>query len=87
MIYEISDQLGSLSIQDEGMGLNIEEIVVNAIENKLISEEEVRKLSDTENLELILLPGFSSKNPVFDESGRGAGLDYVKTQMTNFGVA
>lgn len=72
-----------LEIQDDGRGIDGEKLRQIAIQKGLISPD--RKLSDSEARELIFLPGFSSKKEVTDVSGRGVGMDVVKTNLHELG--
>src|SRR5699024_11341355 len=56
-----------------------------AIENGLISEKESKNLSDDEISQLILSPGFSTTDEISDVSGRGVGLDVVKSKIESLG--
>ncbi|MEI6872050.1 MAG: Hpt domain-containing protein, partial [Verrucomicrobiota bacterium] len=70
-----------IEIRDDGKGLNLERILAKALEKHLISESQKSKLSDTEMMELIFLPGFSTNDQVTELSGRGVGMDVVKTAI------
>lgn len=69
-----------IKIQDDGRGLDKKKIVQKAIEKKII--EEGREVSDSELVDLIFSPGFSTASQVTDISGRGVGLDIVKKNLT-----
>jgi len=68
-----------IEIRDDGVGLHADIIRKKAIEKGLIDPNTV--LSDDETYQLIFAPGFSTKNNVTDLSGRGVGLDVVKTNI------
>lgn len=68
-----------IAVSDDGGGLNGEKIRKKAIEKKLISEQDV--LTEKEMQNLIFLPGFSTKETVTNLSGRGVGMDVVKTNI------
>ncbi len=70
-----------LIIADDGRGMSAERIRAKAIEKGLISEEEANTLDERQSLHLIFLPGFSTKTQVSDVSGRGVGMDVVKTNI------
>jgi two-component system chemotaxis sensor kinase CheA len=70
-----------LIVADDGKGMNAERIRAKAIEKGLISEEEANTLDERQSLNLILLPGFSTKTQISDVSGRGVGMDVVKTNI------
>jgi two-component system, chemotaxis family, sensor kinase CheA len=70
-----------LIIADDGKGMSAERIRAKAIEKGLISEEEANTLDERQSLNLIFLPGFSTKSQISDVSGRGVGMDVVKTNI------
>ena len=67
-----------IEIEDDGRGLDPEEIANKAIERGLTTEEEVEDMSKTEKLELAFSPGFSTSEEASEVSGRGVGMDVVK---------
>ncbi|NBV84973.1 MAG: hypothetical protein EBS01_01620, partial [Verrucomicrobia bacterium] len=71
-----------IEIRDDGKGLNLDRILAKALEKNLISESQKDKLSNTEIMELIFLPGFSTNEQVTELSGRGVGMDVVKTAIS-----
>ncbi len=70
-----------LIVADDGRGMSAERIRAKAVEKGLISEEEANTLDDRQSFNLILLPGFSTKTEISDVSGRGVGMDVVKTNI------
>lgn len=74
-----------IEISDDGRGINRKRVLDKVIQNDIISEAEAHKLSDTQICDLILEPGFSTTDVVSDISGRGVGLDVVKTTITKLG--
>ena len=70
-----------LIIADDGKGMSAERIRAKAIEKGLVSEEEANTLDERQSLNLIFLPGFSTKAQISDVSGRGVGMDVVKTNI------
>ncbi|MDR3158730.1 MAG: chemotaxis protein CheA [Zoogloeaceae bacterium] len=68
-------------VADDGHGMAPESIRAKAVEKGLISEEEANTLDDRQSFNLILLPGFSTKTQISDVSGRGVGMDVVKTNI------
>ena len=70
-----------LLIADDGKGMNPERIRSKAIEKGLISEDEANVMDERQSLNLIFLPGFSTKSEISDVSGRGVGMDVVKTNI------
>ncbi len=67
-----------IQIRDNGRGIDPEKLVQIAIEKALISSEQAKAMSTAEKLNIIFLPGFSSKKFADDVSGRGIGMDAVK---------
>ncbi|MGL4722220.1 MAG: chemotaxis protein CheA [Desulfovibrionaceae bacterium] len=72
-----------IEIKDDGKGMNPDVLKRVAIAKDLLSEEDVKNLTHEQALELIFLPGFSSASEVTDISGRGVGMDVVKTNIKN----
>ncbi|CAG0952802.1 two-component system, chemotaxis family, sensor kinase CheA [Planctomycetaceae bacterium] len=70
-----------ISISDDGKGMRPEAIRNKAIEKGLISAEAASSLDDEQSLNLIFLPGFSTKDQISSVSGRGVGMDVVKTNI------
>jgi two-component system chemotaxis sensor kinase CheA len=68
-------------VADDGSGMVPEKIRAKAVEKGLITEEEANTLDDRQSLNLILLPGFSTSDHISDVSGRGVGMDVVKTNI------
>jgi len=75
----------SISIADDGRGLDIERIRSKAVSKGLISEAEVEKLSDAQISRFIFQPGFSTAENVTVISGRGVGMDVVKANVDSIG--
>ncbi len=71
-----------IEIADDGKGMRPEAIRSKAVEKGLISEDEAALLDERQCLNLIFLPGFSTKTEISDVSGRGVGMDVVKTNIT-----
>ncbi|MBU0622685.1 MAG: chemotaxis protein CheA [Gammaproteobacteria bacterium] len=70
-----------ITITDDGKGMRPEVIRSKAIEKGLITPEVANTLDEAQCLELILLPGFSTKDQISSVSGRGVGMDVVKTNI------
>ncbi|MBM2833073.1 MAG: sensor histidine kinase CheA associated with MCPs of class [Candidatus Brocadiaceae bacterium] len=66
-------------VEDDGKGIDKERVKETAIQKRLLSEEEAKKVSDEEIYEIIMKPGFSTSKIITDTSGRGVGMDVVKT--------
>ena len=75
----------TINIEDDGKGINGDIIAQKALEKGIISEEQKKSLSSMNKIELIFHPGFSSKDEVTDVSGRGVGMDAVKSSMEELG--
>ncbi len=74
-----------LIIEDDGTGVDEAEIKAKVLDKKLISEDKLKLLSKEEILNLIYLPGFSTAKNVTTLSGRGIGLDVVKSNLARIG--
>ena len=70
-----------IEIEDDGAGMDHSRIAKKAIEKGLISQEQLAAMSPREVLDLIFLPGFSLAEKVSDVSGRGVGMDVVRSNM------
>ncbi|MFW6021165.1 MAG: chemotaxis protein CheA, partial [Guyparkeria sp.] len=71
-----------LSIQDDGSGMDAEVLRRKGVEKGVVDPDTAERLTDQECFELILHPGFSTKDQISDISGRGVGMDVVKTAIT-----
>ena len=70
-----------IKIEDDGNGINIDEIRKIALGKGIISKEEAEKLREKELMQLIFAPGLSTTNTITDISGRGVGMDVVKNRI------
>jgi len=75
----------NIEISDDGAGLNLERIRQKAIDRKVITAEQAMRMSEREISNLIFLPGFSTAEKVTNVSGRGVGMDVVKTNVEKIG--
>ncbi|NYH17804.1 hybrid sensor histidine kinase/response regulator [Paraburkholderia bryophila] len=66
-----------ITVSDDGAGIDLDALRASIVRKKLASDETVARLSESELLEFLLLPGFSLRDQVTDLSGRGVGLDAV----------
>ncbi|CAE6742603.1 Sensor histidine kinase RcsC [Paraburkholderia aspalathi] len=66
-----------ISVSDDGAGIDLDALRTSIVRKKLASAETAARLSETELLEFLLLPGFSLRDQVTEVSGRGVGLDAV----------
>lgn len=71
-----------LTIQDDGAGMDPEKLKAIAIKRGVLEPDAAARMSDTEAFNLIFAPGFSTKEQISDISGRGVGMDVVKTKIT-----
>lgn len=74
-----------ISIRDNGKGIDPEKVRRKAIQMGLKTEKELESISQRDLLGLILLPGFSTAEKVTDLSGRGVGMDVVRTNVEKLG--
>ncbi|MBD1224569.1 chemotaxis protein CheA [Virgibacillus halodenitrificans] len=74
-----------IEIQDDGAGISREKVEEKAVENGLITKEAAKQLTDEEIYPFILASGFSTAATVSDISGRGVGLDVVKSKIEALG--
>ena len=72
-----------ISIEDDGFGIDAERVKEISVQKGLLTREEVNNLDDEQIVKLLFLPGFSTSESVDEISGRGVGLDVVKTKITN----
>jgi two-component system chemotaxis sensor kinase CheA len=77
----VSGDYLDLSIEDDGAGLDVDAIRQRALVDGLVNEADLSRLSDTDFLDLVFLPGFSTRRTVDKLSGRGVGLDVVRSQI------
>lgn len=70
-----------IEIADDGGGIRAERIKKKAIENGVVTEDQAAKMSDQEICKMIFLPGLSTAEQVTNISGRGVGMDVVKTNI------
>ncbi|NDV12084.1 chemotaxis protein CheA [Crenobacter caeni] len=83
-VHLSAEQVGDhivISITDDGRGMNAEALRRKAIEKGLIDAETANSLDEKQSLQLIFLPGFSTKDQISSVSGRGVGMDVVRTNI------
>ena len=78
--YHEGDQV-VIEVSDDGRGLDREKVVRRAVEQRIVSPEEAARLSESDALQLIFTPGLSTADEVTEISGRGVGLDVVKSSL------
>jgi len=71
-----------LRIQDDGAGMDADVLRRKAVEKGVMDQDAADRLTDNECFNLIFAPGFSTKEQISDVSGRGVGMDVVKTKIT-----
>ncbi len=74
-----------IEIADDGGGINLDRVRQKAVEKGMVTAEQAAAMSDRESIQLILLPGFSTAAKVTNVSGRGVGMDVVKTNVEKIG--
>jgi two-component system chemotaxis sensor kinase CheA len=70
-----------IEVADDGRGIDAEKVRRRAIAQKVVTSEEAARLTESETLELILRPGFSTAEEITELSGRGIGLDVVQSVL------
>ena len=75
----------TISVADDGKGIDPDKLRQVAVARGIIDEEKAKELDDREALRLICLPGFSTADKVTEISGRGVGMDVVRTTVEGFG--
>ena len=71
-----------LSITDDGSGMDPHMLREKAVKKGLFDKDAAARLSDSECFDIIFIPGFSTKTEITDVSGRGVGMDVVKTRVS-----
>ncbi len=71
-----------IEIEDDGKGIDPEKIGPSAVKKGVITQEELEKMGEKEIVNLVFAPGFSTAEKLSDISGRGVGMDVVKTNIT-----
>jgi len=74
-----------IKITDDGKGIDVEKIKMKALERGLVEPEKLEKMDNQSILGFIFMPGFSMAKKVTDVSGRGVGMDVVKTNIEKLG--
>lgn len=70
-----------IEIEDDGHGIDRDKVLAKALKNGVVSESEASTLTDEQVFMLLFAPGFSTAEVISDISGRGVGLDVVKTKI------
>ena len=74
-----------IEVRDNGGGINVEKIKRKAIEKGAITDEQAQRMTDKDVIDILFQPSFSTAEQVTDVSGRGVGLDVVKTKIEALG--
>ncbi len=74
-----------IEVEDDGSGINIEKVKNKAIERGVITTQDTQLMDNKELIQLLFSPGFSTADKISDISGRGVGLDVVKTKIESLG--
>ncbi|MBU5677438.1 chemotaxis protein CheA [Alkaliphilus sp. MSJ-5] len=74
-----------IEVEDDGSGINIEKVKNKAIERGIITTQDTQLMDNKELIQLLFSPGFSTADKISDISGRGVGLDVVKTKIESLG--
>ena len=74
-----------VTVSDDGAGMNADRLRAKALERGLIGEAEAARMTREECLQLVFLPGFSTKEQISDLSGRGVGMDVVRSNIVALG--
>lgn len=87
LVLEATRQRGIVLIKviDDGKGMDIDKILIKAIERGLVTAEKASSLTEQEILNFVFMSGFSTSEVVDEVSGRGVGLDVVKTTLRKLG--
>jgi len=70
-----------ITVEDDGRGIDAKKVRQSAIKKGILTAEAAARLTESESLDLIFLPGFSTAEKTTDVSGRGVGMDIVKTNI------
>ena len=70
-----------IELSDDGAGINLEKVKAKAVKKNIVSQAEASHLSETELINLLFRPGFSTSDIITDISGRGVGMDVVKRRV------
>lgn len=74
-----------IEIEDDGKGIQREKVLKIALKNGIVTQEQASKMSDQDVFQLLFASGFSTADKISDISGRGVGLDVVKTKIQSLG--
>lgn len=75
----------TIEVRDDGAGIDTEKVKNKALERGTITEQQAETMSDKDFIDLLFRPSFSTADQISDISGRGVGLDVVKTKIESLG--
>lgn len=75
----------TIEVRDDGAGINIEKVKNKAVSTGAITAQQAETMTDNEAIDLLFRPSFSTADKISDVSGRGVGLDVVKTKIESLG--
>jgi two-component system chemotaxis sensor kinase CheA len=75
----------NIEIVDDGAGIDLERVKAKAVERGLVSAEQAARMNDREAVNLVFMPGLSTAQKVSNVSGRGVGMDVVRTNIEKIG--
>lgn len=82
--YQLEESV-VLEVLDDGKGIDVDGVIAKALERGLVDQDKVNNMTRTDALQLVFLPGLSTKNEVSDLSGRGVGMDAVASMVRRLG--
>ncbi len=87
IVIKVSRERGHINIEisDNGGGIDADKVLKKAVEKGLMTPEEIARFDHSQILNVLVMPGFSTKGEVSDISGRGVGLDAVKNKLDALG--
>ena len=74
-----------VEVEDDGAGIDTNRVAAKAVERGIVTQTRIREMSHREMLDLVFLPGFSTAEKVSDVSGRGVGMDVVRSNLKKLG--
>jgi len=74
-----------IEVEDDGQGIDVEKVKKKAVEKGLVKKEIVNTLSQKDIIDFLFKPSFSTSDNITNISGRGVGLDVVKTKIEQLG--
>ncbi len=76
-----------IDVRDDGSGIDVEKVKKKAVEKGTVTEEQAANMTDKDAIDLLFRPSFSTAEKISDVSGRGVGLDVVKSKIEGLGGA